>query len=512
YLAHSFPTQLFEPYTDENGDLKSRPARDENGNPVICREAERRRDALMEHLGALAPVQGALDQIIWHFGTEIVAEVTGRKRRIVRTPEDRLKVENRPASSNLGETQAFMDDDKRILVFSDAGGTGRSYHADLGVKNQRLRVHYLLEPGWKADNAIQGLGRTNRTNQKQPPLFRPCATNVKGEKRFLSTIARRLDTLGAITKGQRETGGQNMFRAEDNLESAYARAALRQFFYQLRAGKIDICSYERFQEMTGLTLDDGDGSMKENLPPIQQFLNRCLALTIAMQDAIFEAFGAFLEAIIEDARKAGTLDVGLETLKAEKFEIVERKIIYEDPATGSSTTALTVERTDRNHPLTLERAKALCASSGKAIVCWNTSSKRAAIMVPAPAFMDEDGVPILRVDLIRPMGSDLMVMSEFNNSNWEETDDKWFERLWAEELDAVPEFRQSKITLINGLLLPIWDRLPADNMRIYRLETDTGERAIGRLVTQQQLIDVYARLGLDCDITVSASDVLKSVM
>ena len=76
-----------------------------------------------------------------------------------------------------------------------------------------------MEAGWKADAAIQGLGRTNRTNQAQPPLFRPIATNVKAEKRFLSTIARRLDTLGAITKGQRQTGGQGLFRAEDNLES-----------------------------------------------------------------------------------------------------------------------------------------------------------------------------------------------------------------------------------------------------------------------------------------------------
>ena len=285
YLMHSFPTQLFEPYTDENGDLRSRPALDRHGNPIICREAERRRDDLVEHLGALAPVQGALDQILWHFGGEAVAEVTGRKRRIVKTREGRLKVENRPASSNLGETQAFMDDTKRILIFSDAGGTGRSYHADLGAKNQRLRVHYLLEPGWKADNAIQGLGRTNRTNQAQPPLFRPVATNVKGEKRFLSTIARRLDTLGAITKGQRETGGQNMFRAEDNLESPYARAALRQFFYKMRAGKIEACSYAKFQEMTGLTLDEADGTMKENLPPIQQFLNRCLALRIVNRHA-----------------------------------------------------------------------------------------------------------------------------------------------------------------------------------------------------------------------------------
>jgi hypothetical protein len=88
-----------------------------------------------------------------------------------------LAVENRPPSSNLAETQAFMDGKKNILLFSDAGGTGRSYHADLAARNQRRRVHYLLEAGWKADTAIQGLGRTNRTNQKQPPLFRPVATD-----------------------------------------------------------------------------------------------------------------------------------------------------------------------------------------------------------------------------------------------------------------------------------------------------------------------------------------------
>ena len=33
---------------------------------------------------------------------------------------------------------------------------------------------------------IQGLGRTNRTSQAQPPLFRPITTDVKPEKRLLS--------------------------------------------------------------------------------------------------------------------------------------------------------------------------------------------------------------------------------------------------------------------------------------------------------------------------------------
>jgi C-terminal domain on Strawberry notch homologue len=187
YLAHSFPTQIFEPFTDEEGNLASRPVF-RNGQPVQCRDAVERRDRMIERLAALPPVPGALDQIVQRCGTDQVAEITGRSRRIVRKG-DRLAVENRAGSANLAEAQAFMDDEKRILVFSDAGGTGRSYHADLGAKNRRLRVHYLLEAGWKADTAIQGLVRSNRTNQVQPPLFRPVATNVKAEKRFLSTIA-----------------------------------------------------------------------------------------------------------------------------------------------------------------------------------------------------------------------------------------------------------------------------------------------------------------------------------
>src|SRR3546814_17549222 len=98
----------------------SRPVFDADGNPVVSREAVERRDRLVEHLAALPSVQAALDQIVWHFGPEQVAEVTGRSKRVVRKADpggDRLSVESRPASANLGETQAFMDDEKRILVF-----------------------------------------------------------------------------------------------------------------------------------------------------------------------------------------------------------------------------------------------------------------------------------------------------------------------------------------------------------------------------------------------------------
>jgi predicted RNA methylase len=61
YLSHGFPTQLFEPFTDDDGNLSSRPVLDKDGNPVHCREAVERRDRMIERLASLAPVQGALD-------------------------------------------------------------------------------------------------------------------------------------------------------------------------------------------------------------------------------------------------------------------------------------------------------------------------------------------------------------------------------------------------------------------------------------------------------------------
>src|SRR3546814_6961814 len=84
---------------------------------------------------------------------------------------------------------------------------------------------------------------------------------------------------------QRQTGGQGLFRADDNLESPYAKAALRQFYQALRAGRIACCSLATFTEHTGLDLTDQDGSLKEDLPPITRFLNRLLALSIGLQDA-----------------------------------------------------------------------------------------------------------------------------------------------------------------------------------------------------------------------------------
>jgi len=487
YLAHSFPTQLFEVYSDEDGNLQSRPALDEDGNPLQSREALERRDRLIEHLASLPAVQGALDQIIQRFGTDMVAEVTGRSRRIVAkaNPDGsrRLCVETRAASANLGETRAFQGDQKRILVFSDAGGTGRSYHAERSAKNQRLRIHYLLEPGWKADNAIQGLGRTNRTNQAQPPLFRPVASDVKGEKRFLSTIARRLDTLGAITRGQRQTGGQGMFRAEDNLESVYGRLALRQLYQLIYAGKVEACSLARFEAATGLNLTDRDGSLLEELPPITTFLNRILALPIALQNQLFEVFESLMETAIEGALQSGTFDIGVETVRADSILVQDQRVIATQQASGATTSLMTLLRKDRTEITTAEEVFAQRDGNPKARLMLNRQSERAALVIPTTSLMQDDGSVTPRVRLLRPNARDVLPIEALEKSQWREIDETSFHAAWETEVSAIPPFTETRFHMVVGLLLQVWKQFPEENTRVYRLQTDCGQRLIGRLVS-----------------------------
>ncbi|MBY5735279.1 methylase [Rhizobium leguminosarum] len=501
YLMHSFPVQLFEEFSDAEGNLSSRPVHDADGNPVICREAERRRDELVETLGSLPAIPTALDQIVQHFGISQVAEITGRSRRIVRREDGstiaRYAVQNRPGSANLDEARAFMDDEKGILVFSDAGGTGRSYHADLAAKNQRLRLHNLLEAGWRADVAIQGLGRSHRTNQKQPPRFRMIATNVKAERRFLSTIARRLDTLGAITRGQRQTGGQGMFRSEDNLESQYARDALRQFYGLLHAGRIEGCSLETFESITGLSLTSEEGGLKDELPPIQTFLNRMLALTIAMQNALFEAFEQLLAARIEGAIAAGIYDKGLETITADSMTIADRRLIYTHPVTGAQSHLLTIERRDRNAPMQLKDVQSLVSQNPRAKLMINGKSGRPAVMVPTRSIMLEDGSIEPRVSLIRPTDELRFEIRQLEETSWEETDEQAFANAWDAEVAAVPEFSTSTVHIVSGLLLPIWKLLPQDFCRVRRLQTNDGERIVGRVIAPDRLAGLCRNFGID---------------
>ena len=519
FLAHAFPVQLQEPFTDEEGNLMSRPAVDSDGNPVLSQEALAKREALIGKLASLPPVPSALDQIVHHFGHDAVAEVTGRSRRVLRIEDAqgvRLALRPRPASAGLAETAAFMDAKKRILVFSMAGGTGRSYHADLGSANTQRRVHYLLEPGWRADQAIQGLGRTHRTHQATAPLFRPVTTDVKGERRFIATIARRLDSLGAITRGQRNSqtamdGEATLFRAGDNLESPYARAALRQFYGVLWRGGVPDWSLARFEEATGLKLAY-EGALKEDLPPMPKFLNRLLALPIEEQNALFAELESRVESNIEQAVEAGTYEVGVETLRADSLTAAGGETLYTHPDTCAETALVEILRRDRLAPTTADAALDMAGSAGAPALVVNARSKRAAALLPAPSMMFDDGGVQERVRLLRPAAREGMARAELEASNWREAEEAEWRALWEDEVAGLPTHTESRFWLVTGLLLPVWDRLGGENMRVRRLDTDTGEAMIGRALDAGGVRAVRAAFGLDGGPSLSAGEAFDAVM
>ena len=111
--------------------------------------------------------------------------------------------------------------------------------------------------------------------------------------------------------------------------------------------------------------------------------------------------------------------------------------------------------------------------------------------------MHDDGAIEARTRLIRPMNRETVSLDEFGRSHWRPATRDRFAPLWEAECAQVPEFAESEFHIITGLLLPIWDRLPAENMRVYRFETDDGERVIGRLVTPEALDRVYEGLGVE---------------
>ncbi|MBP8286048.1 MAG: strawberry notch family protein, partial [Rhodoferax sp.] len=242
-IDRSFPTTQMQDETDENGNTIAVPVKDSEGKLVQNANAVALKKQLMSDIENIHVFpDGPLEIVLNHFGVETVAEVTGRGQRIVRKKDKdgvvRAQLEKRGSGANKADAESFMADKKNILIFSDAGGTGYSFHADKTKINQRKRSHYLIQPGWRADKAVQGFGRSHRTNQKSAPHYWLAATNVPAHKRFLSAIARRLDMLGAMTKGQRDTANQGMFSEKDNLDSKYAQQAVAQLFRDAMIGQV----------------------------------------------------------------------------------------------------------------------------------------------------------------------------------------------------------------------------------------------------------------------------------
>ena len=147
-------------------------------------------------------------------GPDNVAEMTGRKGRVVQSGDKSLGTssyvyEGRNEADvplellNVVQKERFMNGEKLVAIISEAASSGISLQANRRYANQCRRVHITIELPWSADRAIQQFGRTHRSNQVSAPEYIFLISELAGEKRFASTVAKRLESLGALTHGDR---------------------------------------------------------------------------------------------------------------------------------------------------------------------------------------------------------------------------------------------------------------------------------------------------------------------
>lgn len=224
---------------------------------------------LLTLFGGLTLPPCALDDIIDRMGgPSVVAEMTGRRSRQVRGKDGAFTVELRDvlsSSLNNHEKDAFMEGEKLVAVISAACSTGISLHADKGAKNQRRRFHATIELPWAADAAIQQLGRSHRSNQTSAPLFCLISTGLGAEKRFVSSVAKRLQEMGALTQGDRRASIGSMAIGDAQFEGKAGLAALKQIV-ETKYTLIPGVDWEKVVEQAGsiVRLDEVEESSEED--------------------------------------------------------------------------------------------------------------------------------------------------------------------------------------------------------------------------------------------------------
>ena len=497
FVEKSFPVNQYEQYEDEDGNVRDRPVKDSEGNNVVNAEAVKLREEKLEQLRTMknAVPLGPLDLIIQHFGADKVAELTGRSRRITFDKEGaERKVQKLGGTFRGKELQAYWDDKKPIVVFSDAAGTGIDLHAGQTFKNQRLRRHYLVQAGWRADNAMQGFGRSHRSFQKQPPEYVLVSTDVRGQKRFITSIAQRLNQLGALTKGEAKAASGELFKPEDNISGPLARAAFFNMVQDMDAGNIKEFNLKEFEGTTGMKLSDPEtGRPLSQLPPIEQFLNRLLSLSIHQQSVVFKHFETRLKQQAELAEAKGTLDQGVEVYKADRIVEEEDRVIRTDEETGAESRYVRLKEFNKNKPLTWDKLQKM-----KGIDRYVRNEKSGRVWAVTEGFEETsaEGHRITYVRLVGIRTTQLMNENKVSTySGYEKLEDLAdVKKLWDAEVAKVPEFDEKPLHMITGALLPIWDRVPSGGM-VRRLQTEGGQQHLGLIVGNNKIRETLKKLG-----------------
>lgn len=522
-VTQCFPTACFQERSNPySGTIEYIPVLDADGNQIESRAALQLRSELLDKLSVLEVPEHPLDQLVNYFGVENVAEMTGRKKRLIRTTSGTLEYRPRQLPGvpskliNLHEKNAFQNGDKRIAIMSEVASTGDSLHAGKQVGNKQRRLHIAAELKWSADKQIQDFGRTHRTGQVAPPVYLLVFTELGGEKRFSATIARRLGNMGALTKGDRKAekaGNLDKY----NLESKEGRSALNVVLTGIMRG-VEIEGIEDPKQALrdmGLVRNTDDGevlpdSEKTNIP---RFLNRLLSLEVDRQNALFDHFYATFLETLEYLKQNGKLDDGMEDLKAMSVEIAEPpQVLHSDALTSAKTVYYKLNLKVATKPA---RYSDLSETGVHQFFQDRRHGSFVAVRRTLSHTDPETGERYQMFSISKPEGRNLSYIRESEmNQKYRILPKAKAEKWWLEEESKIPPFEDKTVHLLSGALLPIWKYLKTlskDALNIVRTTTDDGTRLVGVKISEEWLRDLFRHFGLRSDIPSTAPEVLRIV-
>jgi hypothetical protein len=503
-IENCFPTALYQEVTDEVTEkTKYEPLLGENGEQIHSKAALALKQELLDRLATLQLPEHPLDQLINHFGAENVAEMTGRKNRLVKLSNGDFAYRPRGIAgvpqrqTNLHELQQFQGKRKRIAIMSEVAATGDSLHSDKRAVNQQRREHIAAELKWSADKQLQDFGRSHRSNQANPPIYLLVYTELGGEKRFSTSIARRLASTGALNKGDRranQIGGLERF----NLESKEGRAALKVVYDRILNGfQISGLDDARLAlSDMGLLIKSESGELtvqeseKQN---IVRFFNRLLSLEVDRQNALFEYFYKTYTETIEHLKASGKYDLGLEDIKAKSVKIRrEPQQIHRDAITGAATHLYELETIVPTNPARFEDLEREEAYFYRKLGSEATEyvAARASLIHTDP----ETGLSFQTYAVSRPSGRNQFYLDEAElAARYRLVPKAKAKDWWNGEVRKIPAFVKKDVFLLSGALLPIFRQIK--NVRdaafkIVRTTTDEGVRLVGLQIPKHTVKEI----------------------
>ncbi|XP_034667121.1 protein strawberry notch homolog 1 [Drosophila subobscura] len=517
--------------------------------------------ARVEELGRLLP-PNTLDKLISKLGgTSKVAEMTGRRGRVVRLGRNDFRYESRVEEDismdlvNYREKQRFMEGEKFVAIISEAASSGISLQSDKRVSNQRRRLHITLELPWSADRAIQQFGRTHRSNQVNSPEYVFVITNLAGERRFASTVAKRLESLGALTQGDRRaTDARDL--SQFNIDNSIGRHTLEHVMRQMAGDRqlttkhIPDSFVGNFHEdcataLVGVGLlsmrQDNDRktfTVEKDCNNITKFLNRILGCRVEIQNAIFKFFLGNMYSLITQMKRTGRYDLGILDLDAHGASVTSVKLMLftREHATGTAATELHTVKVERG--MSFEQALAKFRREAKdsnegfyilkqkkrnkntAVLCLNgqgpsTLVTRKESSTPSPVYLQlyrPNTGPQVKIENLASISLRYVLVSpEEAQEYWQHQYDicldkcshVFWSRLCPNPNSCEVGLRVRTYHVLSGLMLPIWGRIEkiiernGRKIQIIRVKTDVNKKIVGTLVPSSVYNELVEDLSAD---------------